>query len=104
MNRDHRMLRRVRKNMHELGAYMHRLESDIVPPRDTAPTPRERLVYEGQVAINFFEADQGFITLANVTDPDDLGAAIAIMLGAEREGEWLPDIDVKARIIVEILE
>jgi hypothetical protein len=101
MNRDHRMLRRVRKNMHELGAYMHRAET---PRRDTAPTPRERLSYEGQIAINFFEADQGFITLANVTDPDDLGAAIAIMLGATREEGWLPDIDVKARIIVEILE
>jgi hypothetical protein len=103
MNRDHRMLRRVRKNMHELGAYMHRTET---PRRDTAPTPRERLVYEGQVAVNFFdfERDLSSITLANVTDPDDLGAAIAIMLGATREEGWLPDIDIKARIIVEILE
>jgi hypothetical protein len=101
MNRDHRLRRRVREYMHDLGAYMHQAET---ASRDTAPTPRERMSYEGQIAINFFEADQGFITLANVTDPDDLGAAIAIMLGAEREDGWLPDIDVKARIIVEILE
>jgi hypothetical protein len=103
MNRDHRLRRRVREYMRDLGAYMHQAET---ASRDTAPTPRERLVYEGQVAVNFFdfERDLSSITLANVTDPDDLGAAIAIMLGAERESEWLPDIDVKARIIVEILE
>jgi hypothetical protein len=95
------MLRRVRENMHELGAYMHRAET---ASRDTAPTPRERLVYEGQVAVNFFEARPRLHHAGQRDGPRRSGRRHRHHARREREDGWLPDIDVKARIIVEILE
>jgi hypothetical protein len=80
MNRDHRVRRRVRDYMRDLGAYMHTAEPiGVAPRRGLVPQPeepKERLVYEGP----------------------------AIMLGAEREDGWLPDISTHARIVVEVLE
>jgi DNA topoisomerase IB len=91
MNRDHRVRRRVRDYMRDLGAYMHTAE-------------KERLVYEGPVTLNFQAPSEGFVTLTDVLGDTDLAATLAIMLGAEREDGWLPDISTHARIVVEVLE
>jgi hypothetical protein len=108
MNRDHRVRRRVRDYMRDLGAYMHTAEPiGVAPRRGLVPQPeepKERLVYEGPVTLNFQAPSEGFVTLTDVLGDTDLAATLAIMLGAEREDGWLPDISTHARIVVEVLE
>jgi hypothetical protein len=66
------------------------------------PTP-ERLEYEGPVVLAMEEGVYGMVSLADLPHPDNLARIIYKMLEVESEDGWLPDVDVYARVVVEIL-
>jgi hypothetical protein len=63
----------------------------------------ERLEYEGPIVISMEEGVYGEVCLADLPHPDNLAEIIYEMLEVEKEEGYLPDVDVYARVVVEIL-
>jgi hypothetical protein len=64
----------------------------------------ERLEYEGPIVVSLWrKASTAWSSLADAPHPDNLAELVYEMLEVESEDGWLPDVDVYARVVVEIL-